>query len=99
MMRSSISYIFLFYFCVLMVVMVVTARFQNSPNGRRIDSGVEPGCESVVKQGYDLIQSKQTTNIVKLFCQLLTKNQLLRYFLRILNNYLILLFFLKRFFK
>jgi len=43
MLRSNISYIFLFYFCVLMVVMVVTARFQNSPNRRRIYSGVEPG--------------------------------------------------------
>ena len=37
MMRSSISYIYLFYLCVVMVVMVVTARFQNSPNRRATD--------------------------------------------------------------
>ena len=61
--------------------------------------GSSPVSVSVVKQGYDLIQSKETTNIVNSFCQLLTNNQLLRYFLRIFKNNLILLFFFKRFFK
>ena len=46
------------------------------------------GSSPVVKQGYDrydIRQSMQSTDIIDLFCQLLTKNQMLSYFLKILK--------------